>query len=234
MKNDVRYLLMGGQACVLYGAAEFSRDIDLAVTTDESGLSAFENALTQLKAEVIAVPPFEREYLDLGLAVHFRSRHPSADGFRIDVMNKMRGVDNFNELWKRRTEVELGRDLLAFVMARSDLVAAKKTQRDKDWPMIRRLVDVHYHQHSEDPSETQIEFWARELRSEKLLLQLFKNFPQSEEFLKKRTLLHAVKQKNESAIREVLQKEMEDEMKRDREYWKPLKKKLEELRRVRP
>ena len=26
--NHVQYLLMGGQACVLYGAAEFSRDAD--------------------------------------------------------------------------------------------------------------------------------------------------------------------------------------------------------------
>jgi len=30
-KNDVRFLLMGGQACVLYGAAEFSRDIDVSM-----------------------------------------------------------------------------------------------------------------------------------------------------------------------------------------------------------
>jgi len=30
-KHRVRALLMGGQACILYGAAEFSRDIDLAV-----------------------------------------------------------------------------------------------------------------------------------------------------------------------------------------------------------
>jgi hypothetical protein len=28
-KHDVCFLLMGGQACVLYGAAEFSRDIDI-------------------------------------------------------------------------------------------------------------------------------------------------------------------------------------------------------------
>jgi hypothetical protein len=28
--NRVRALLMGGQACVSYGAAEFSRDVDLA------------------------------------------------------------------------------------------------------------------------------------------------------------------------------------------------------------
>ena len=29
---------------------------------------------------------------------------------------------------------------LALGMGLSDLVAAKKTQRDKDWPMVRRLV----------------------------------------------------------------------------------------------
>jgi hypothetical protein len=27
--HEVRYLLMGGQACVFYGAAEFSRDCDV-------------------------------------------------------------------------------------------------------------------------------------------------------------------------------------------------------------
>jgi hypothetical protein len=31
--HQVRVLLMGGQACVFYGAAEFSRDIDFAILT---------------------------------------------------------------------------------------------------------------------------------------------------------------------------------------------------------
>jgi len=30
-QSGVRALLMGGQACVLYGAAELSRDIDFAI-----------------------------------------------------------------------------------------------------------------------------------------------------------------------------------------------------------
>lgn len=29
--HGVEYLLTGGQACVLYGAAEFSRDVDITV-----------------------------------------------------------------------------------------------------------------------------------------------------------------------------------------------------------
>ena len=30
-QHGVRYLLMGGQACIIYGAAEFSRDTDIAI-----------------------------------------------------------------------------------------------------------------------------------------------------------------------------------------------------------
>jgi hypothetical protein len=32
--HQVRALLMGGQACVFYGAAEFSRDTDLLILAD--------------------------------------------------------------------------------------------------------------------------------------------------------------------------------------------------------
>ena len=36
---------MGGQACVLYGAAEFSRDLDLALLLDPTNLDRFDAAL---------------------------------------------------------------------------------------------------------------------------------------------------------------------------------------------
>jgi hypothetical protein len=68
-KNGVKTLLMGGQACVLYGAAEFSRDIDLRAIA-----------------------------------------------------------------WRRPGKQSA--DLLGL----EDFVLSKKTQLDKDWAMIRRLV----------------------------------------------------------------------------------------------
>ena len=36
---EVRALLMGGQACVFYGAAEFSRDTDFAIHADAANLN---------------------------------------------------------------------------------------------------------------------------------------------------------------------------------------------------
>jgi hypothetical protein len=38
--HQVQCLLMGGQACVFYGAAEFSRDSDFAILAEPSNLSA--------------------------------------------------------------------------------------------------------------------------------------------------------------------------------------------------
>jgi hypothetical protein len=35
----VRALLMGGQACVFYGAAEFSRDTDFAILAEAANLA---------------------------------------------------------------------------------------------------------------------------------------------------------------------------------------------------
>src|SRR5208282_606772 len=100
--HRVRALLMGGQACVFYGAAEFSRDTDFAILADAANLARLRRALAGLRAEPIAVPPFELKHLRKGHAIHFRCRHPAAWRMRVDVMSKMRGVEAFAKLWKRR------------------------------------------------------------------------------------------------------------------------------------
>jgi hypothetical protein len=56
--HRVRALLMGGQACVFYGAAEFGRDSDFAILADAANLERLRKALAELQAEPIAVPPF--------------------------------------------------------------------------------------------------------------------------------------------------------------------------------
>ena len=57
----VRALLMGGQACVFYGAAEFSRDTDFAIQADAANLERLSAAMRELQATVIAVPPLYGE-----------------------------------------------------------------------------------------------------------------------------------------------------------------------------
>src|SRR5690349_7549028 len=120
---------MGGQACILYGGAEFSRDIDFAVLASEENLLQLKACLDELEAEVIAVPPFTKEYLERGHAVHFRCAAAEAAGLRVDVMTKLRGVDEFGKLWQRRMTVLSDDGTEYQVMSLPDLVKAKKTQR---------------------------------------------------------------------------------------------------------
>ena len=94
-QHGVRCLLMGGQACVLYGAAEFSRDTDFAILAEKENLDVLRCALADLQAETIAVPPLEKQFLDRGHAVHFRCAHPEALRMRIDIMSRMRGMESF-------------------------------------------------------------------------------------------------------------------------------------------
>src|SRR6266403_1369145 len=93
--HRVRALLMGGQACVFYGAAEFSRDTDFAILADAANLARLRKALAALQAKRIAVPAFALKYLRRGHAIHLRCRHPEALRIRVDVMSKMRARTSF-------------------------------------------------------------------------------------------------------------------------------------------
>ena len=71
---------MGGQACVFYGAAQFSKDVDLALLASEENYSRLLAALGDLNARRIAVPRFDPALLARGHAVHFRCQGGDADG----------------------------------------------------------------------------------------------------------------------------------------------------------
>ncbi|UCG47135.1 MAG: hypothetical protein JSU94_16760, partial [Phycisphaerales bacterium] len=169
--HQVRALLMGGQACVFYGAAEFSRDTDLLILADAANLARLKGALQDLEAQRIAVPPLTLDYLQRGHAVHFRCQHPEAADIRVDVMSRLRGVDEFETLWARRTTLTETDGTVYELLSLPDLVRAKKTQRSKDWPMLQRLLEAHYLQHRGDATAEQRRFWLHELRTPELLVE---------------------------------------------------------------
>ena len=224
---------MGGQACVFYGAAEFSRDTDLAILASSENLARLKKAVEDLQAQVIAVPPFDAKYLRKGHAIHFRCHHPEAIGMRVDVMTKMRGVDPFPKLWTRRTAVVVDGNSLN-LMSLPDLVQAKKTQRDKDWPMLRRLIEVNYFENRENPTREQVRFWFLELRTPNLLIELAQSEGRiSAHLRRKRPLLGLALTGGSSSLADALLAEEQKEREADRQYWAPLRKELESLRHSR-
>jgi hypothetical protein len=229
--HRVRALLMGGQACVFYGAAEFSRDTDLVIVADAANLTRLRRALDELQAELIAVPPFELKYLRRGHAIHFRCQHPEALRMRVDVMAKMRGVDGFPKLWNRRTTIQLPDSTRCDLLSLPDLVQAKKTQRDKDWPMIRRLVEAHYFENRANSNPAQIRFWLHELRTPEILMMLGGSHGAlCRRLATKRPVLTDAITGDHVAVERALLAEETAERERDRRYWLPLRAELEKLR----
>ncbi len=222
---------MGGQACILYGGAEFSRDIDIAIELSAANLQKLRTALKALGAQKIFYPGLSEKELRKGHACHFRCGDAEFNKLRIDIMGVMRGGDPFPSLWKRRNEIDLPGIGEIAVMNLKDLVSIKKTQRDKDWPMIRRLVEADIIKYRANPSHEQLSFWLMECRSPELLVALAMQFPENALSLKpKRELLETALDGDMEELRRLLRDEEEQEKALDREYWKPLKKELEKWR----
>ena len=229
--NRVQSLLIGGQACVLYGAAEFSRDTDLALLASPANIERLQSALDELKARPIAVPPLSLDYLNRGHGVHFRCHSPEADGMRIDVMAVMRGVAPFEELWARRTTVEIPDGPGIEALSLPDLVQSKKTQRDKDWVMIKRLVEAHYARNGRTADSAHTAFWLKESRTPEILLDVCREDPELAATLAAhRPLLRSASAGDLSGLAAALAAEEQVEREADRAYWLPLRRELERLR----
>lgn len=121
---------------------------------------------------------------------------------------------------------------LRSLVAISNLVAAKKTQRAKDWPMIQRLVEANWYQNRHQPSPIRINFWLRECRTPMILMELVHAYrDEAMRKLLERPLLAAALEQNQEQLEQLLEEERQGEILKDQAYWQPLRQELEALSR---
>lgn len=222
---------MGGQACVFYGGAEFSRDVDLLVGSDAESIDLVGKAFELLYAELTSV--LDLECIGRGHAVHYRCHRPDVEGLRIDLMARVRGLDSFGQLWSRRTTLVV-QDTEVDLLSLPDLIKAKKTQRSQDWPMIQRLVERVYFTLPARPERQLIDFLLAELRTPELLVELTKSYPAaSDEAALQRPAVERALKGTFLDVTLALAAEEMAERNRDAEYWRPLRSELEQLRKPR-
>jgi len=58
-RNQVQFILLGGQAVVAYGASQFTRDADFWIIPTEKNGVALKKALKSLQAKQRFLPPLE-------------------------------------------------------------------------------------------------------------------------------------------------------------------------------
>lgn len=230
-KQKVKSLLIGGQACILYGAAEFSRDSDFVVLAEPANLEALKRALKVLKAVPVYFPDLSMEYLAKGHASHFRCRARGLEGLRVDVMGRLKGCDPFPRLWGRRSRVRVPGAGSVDILSLADLVESKKTQRDKDWLMLTRLVENDVFINDGRGPAAKVSWWLKQGRVAGTLVKLCADYPvQARRAAAERPLLAEALKGNLKRVAALLKKEEAAERASDVKYWTPLKKELEKMR----
>lgn len=142
-RERVEYLLIGGQAAVVYGAAQFTEDFDLWVRPDERNLSALLRALAKSEAIVDRLtPPLTLRFARKGHGFHFLLPPSANDPEAVDIMARPPRVGGF-EPAKRRSSVLKTPWGDVRVVSPEDLVLLKRTNRPEDYPVISRLAILH-------------------------------------------------------------------------------------------
>jgi hypothetical protein len=137
--GSVAWLLISGQATVLYGAADFSEDIDIWIEPSAANLTRFRAALADIGAHYYKLtPPLELRYLQAGHGFHFTLGPSKEYGFFLDVMGHPPRTPNFRQAQRdsRKFVTDWGK---LWTIGLRDLIELKKTQRLADYPIVSSL-----------------------------------------------------------------------------------------------
>ena len=137
----VEYLLISGQASILYGAATFSEDIDLWVNPTQPNVTNLVGSLAACRARVYKLtPPLELRYFRRGHGFHFTLPARPIPVY-LDIRGRPPRVGSFSASRRRATLMKTGWGMLP-VVSIEDLIALKKTRRLYDYEVISNLVQI--------------------------------------------------------------------------------------------
>lgn len=115
-KNDVKYLVIGGIAAVLYGVPRATFDLDLLIEPSAENVERLLKAMTEAGLGTAALTSVN-DVLSTEITIF-------TDRVRLDVQTSTPGVV-FKEAWERRVTMSYKGQTLE-VVSLSDLIASKR------------------------------------------------------------------------------------------------------------
>jgi hypothetical protein len=213
-RRGVEYLLISGQASILYGAATFSEDVDLWIRPDPANAGRLLGALAACRAKVYKLtPPLRLPYLGRGHGFHFTVPGRPQPVY-LDILGRPPRVGSFRSCFRRARVMETGWGRLP-VVSIEDLIALKETRRLYDYEVISNLVQVRLSR-EDSPSRGLLEWAARHTyRAE-----------DRAEYLRR-----AGRRASVAECRRRIAEEVRRLQARDAAYWRPIVRELRDLRR---
>lgn len=121
-RYKARYLVIGGEACILYGLTRTTKDIDIYIDKDVKNVEKVLEALGQLTYGIAKEIPPEKVARDPITIV--------GDQPRVDVMTALRQI-SFDEAWRSRN-IKKVEGINVPYLALNLLIKSKDTDRLQD------------------------------------------------------------------------------------------------------
>jgi hypothetical protein len=159
-RDALEYLLISGQASVLYGAATFSEDVDIWVRPKAANLRRLSSSLASCRARVHKLtPPLTLRNAKAGHGFQFVVPDTPLPVY-LDVMACPPRVGSFEDAMSRAQRLPTDWGVLP-VVGIQDLVALKKTRRLADYDIISNLAQVRLAEAGPAPSRILLRWTAR-------------------------------------------------------------------------
>ena len=237
-RHQVEYLLISGQATVLYGAATFSEDIDLWISPTEKNRARLLLALCDCQARYYKLtPPLTMEHLQRGHGFHFVLPGGGSDEIFLDVMGQPPRAGAFADslATARRMETEWG---LIRTIGIKPLVELKKTQRLEDYPIISKLALAWFDQPECGKTDADLVWALQNIFTLPELAVFFTEHPaavnvtnrEAGEFGRQLLAGGEVAESVERRAGELFQSHIAELQLADRQYWRDIIRELKALR----
>jgi hypothetical protein len=240
-ENAVEYLLISGQATVLYGAATFSEDVDLWLNPTEENRLRFLKTLRGCSAVYHKLtPPLEMDFLLKGHGFHFLLGPDVDQQFYLDIMGVPPRTQNFAAAAATALRLESDWGMIPTVGIKP-LVEIKKTQRLEDYPIISNLVLIYFNDLRHRPTLDDYPWALDNLFTLSSVMDFVGARPDIVKCaaLSEQGLLpyvgaiidqQEISPEQEDRVTADLQEKMRRSQRLDREYWKPIISELKQLR----
>ena len=140
-KNDVRYLVIGGIAAVLYGVPRATFDLDILIEPTKENAQKLLNALIEIGFGTAQMTSAE-EIVETEITIF-------TDRVRLDVQTFTPGI-RFEDAWPRRVTMKYAGQELT-VVSLADLIKSKTASgREVDLEDVRILTSEQKESRSED------------------------------------------------------------------------------------
>lgn len=139
VREDVRFVVVGGVAMRLHGSAAFTQGLDVFYSRDRDNLVSLVRALRDLEPRLRDAPrdlPFPWELRTLEAGLNFAL---DTEAGPLELLGELSGVDSFRDLSSRAVHLRL-RDVYVPVASLPDLIVMKTAAgRPKDHAHLREL-----------------------------------------------------------------------------------------------